>query len=299
MKPQIVIATWGIGPSYRVCVKDYVQSMISKNSLFDLHIVIMTDLVEFFDDIRTLPEIKDIVDMQSLVHTFGSGWDGEYVPKQKFNPEYREEVKDNIARYGHGFSYNLRRFLLPVMATHGYTSFFLIDPDHELILNENLIPHLNTPVNTVSGICYEVIKIDTSIPHPHPFVYSAAFGMNSIHAMTDLRLALHLLYTKLNENRFAEDIYQGVDITEGPLRYFNFESTELILKYFRYWDAFVELIYKTPGLHRLINRIGELHTDFIPVTVATIASHMKMIPFSRDVYTSEVYNQYKIYGDHE
>jgi hypothetical protein len=297
MKPSIVVATWGIGPSYRTCVKDYVNSMIAKNTLYDLHIVIMTDLIEFFDDMCKIPEVKCIFNVHDAVQKFGSGWTGEYIPHNTFDPAYREEVKQNMLLYNHGFSYNMRRFLLPVLADIGYTKFFIADPDHELILDEHLISSIDTPINTVMGICHEVIKIDTSVPHPHPFIYSNAFGMNSLHVMTDMRLALHLMYVKLNETRFAEDIYKGVDITEGPLRYFNFESVASTVKYFKYWDTFVELVYTTPGLQLLINQIGELRTDFIPVSAATIANRMKTLEFPRNRYISMVYKQYKIFGD--
>jgi hypothetical protein len=271
--------------------------MIAKNTLYDLHIVIMTDLIEFFDDMCKIPEVKCIFNVHDAVQKFGSGWTGEYIPHNTFDPAYREEVKQNMLLYNHGFSYNMRRFLLPVLADIGYTKFFIADPDHELILDEHLISSIDTPINTVMGICHEVIKIDTSVPHPHPFIYSNAFGMNSLHVMTDMRLALHLMYVKLNETRFAEDIYKGVDITEGPLRYFNFESVASTVKYFKYWDTFVELVYTTPGLQLLINQIGELRTDFIPVSAATIANRMKTLEFPRNRYISMVYKQYKIFGD--
>ena len=296
MKEQIVIATWGIGPSYRQCVKDYVNSMTKKNSLYDLHIVIMTDYVEFFDDISVLPEVKYICNLLEVQNDVSVPIEKEMIPVNKFDPAFRKEVSENKKK-GFAFSYNMKRFLLPVMAKLGYMKFFLIDPDHELIFNAELAKHLETPPNTISGICPEKIWIDTSTIEPHSMTYAIAFGRNSLHVITDMRLALHLMYQEIGEDRFAEDIYEGVHITEGPLRYFNFTRTEDIMKFFKYWETFVRVVYNNPGLNRLINTIGDLRTDFIPVAAAAIGCQMPTLRFQLGLYTGKVYPGYKIGGD--
>lgn len=296
-KPIIVIATWGIGPSYKKCVCEYVEEMISNNILYDLHIVIMTDDVNYVTHRLPYDEVKRVVNVHDLRSQYQQNTT-EFIPNTLDASEYRMQMENNMNQYNQTFSYNIKRFLFPVLAEMGYNKFFIADPDHIIIFTDKLLEAVNIEENCISGILHHEIKIDVSTPPPWAFVSSGALGYESYMVFADYRWFLQLVLNKLGMDKYAPSAHNGIDLSEGPLRLFHFRNIDDVLLYFTYWNTIVEIAYSSRELQYFVKSIGELMSDFMPVSMAAKLMNMKFINFDRSLYDPRVYNYYKIFPEY-
>lgn len=287
-----IIATWGVGPSYRRRVKQHILQSV--NSGYDniMDYAILTDLPEDFDEIaKQTGKIKFITNIHDARKNYEWSHKNEYIPTSIDYENYAKEYVENHQN-DKMFSYALHRFALPDLAKFGYTKILFIDSDMKInydkigieFTEEDFWKEFDTPINSVKGCVAETMGIINNTNWKE----SRCMGIyaSSI-ALQTCSIVLYLLEKKFKKNRFY--IPKNFDMTEGPFRYYNFENVEKVIEYFEFWEESQKIIMSDYYMKSSLLCGGYMYCDYTPVACANIYSNLTVENFSNVIYDIEVH----------
>jgi len=307
-KPIIVI--WGIGPTYRSRIAYTINKAISMGYANMMDYIILTDhpdeFIQLVADTGKIRRVVNIHDARDI-----SPWSRavEPIPASLDELGYGREFLEQHHHTG-GLSYGLRRYILPILADMGYTKFILCDADvdirYDLIsINDVLTPDdlilgkftaeefwsvFDTPPNTVKAIHTEVshLVFNAEADTMSYYIPRVLPGHEGGKLPQHMAILLYLLYEELKLNK-----YPGQNkwvMSEGPLRYFHFESTDKVIQYFEAWDTATKILLTTkPYLFSTLSGPGYVLTDYYPVAAANITCDMDTCNFPLPYYMSNIY----------
>lgn len=288
-----IVSIWGIGPSYRLRVKKHIEE--SLNSGYDnvMDFIILTDDVHDFDELlEKTDKIKAVINIHD--ERKKSLWpETEYIPNHLDEKKYGKEYMENLSK-DKQFCYSLHRYTLPTIAELGYTKFVFLDGD--VIINYDKIgidftedefwEEFNTPVNSMKGCIKETLYVDTQT---NTLMTTAAMGREaSYRGLQSSSIVLNKLYEKY-EITNKTPIVTNFNITEGPFRYYNFESVEKIKKYFEIWDE-VTYHFLSNNFLRSCNMCGGyMLCDYLICGVTNIFHDMEVLDFPNRIYKRRIF----------
>ncbi len=285
-----IIVTWGLGPSYRDRVKHNFLKSLETGYNNTMDYLILTDIPEDFDELRkSTNKIIDVVNIHEVREQYPWSKEIEFIPtdQENYGKEYRDHMNTRKS-----FSYSLNRFSLPRIAELGYTKFIMHDPDADIrydrivngeITEEDFWNQFDTPVNSMKGCHMEYVGIDPG----DVFVPSAAIGPNSKITLQMSSILMDRLNQNLNSN--FHPILSKLNITEGPFRYYNFESPEKIKEYFDIWNESIKISFSNPEFQICSQCGGYMLCDYIPVGVTNHYCGVKVLHFDPLYYTVNIY----------
>lgn len=287
-----IIATWGIGPSYRKRVKQHIIDSVESGYDNIMEYSILTDYPEDFDDIsKETGKIKFLTNIHEVRKNFQWSIDREHIPNFLDYENYGKQYVENNRNNKH-FSYGLHRYALPDLAAKGYTKILFIDPDMKInyekinveFSEEEFWSEFNTPINSVKGCVAETIAIkDYST-----LQVSRCMGHNiSIYALQICTAVLLQLDKIFNENKFR--VLTSFDLTEGPFRFYNFRTSDDVTKYFQYWEESQKIIMTNDELIKYLSCGGYMYCDYLPVACANISLGLSIENFSNIIYDIAVH----------
>lgn len=292
-----IISIWGFGPSYRRRVKlnilEALQSGYDVDKMMDY--VILTDYPDDFNDLLSTNKIKAVVNVHDvrLKHTWSIS--KEPIPSAATDEKaYGEEYKRNMSEHKF-FNYSLHRFSLPTIAELGYTKIVMIDGDVRIkyseigktITEDAFWREFETPMNSMKACHKETIKIYNS-PDGYKIQPACAVGYdNSTTALQMASIMTHKLMEKYGYNHLTPAI-TNLDITEGPFKYFNFESPTKVMAFFNAWNSNVEV--SLTSYHHIICETcgGYMLCDYLPVAAANYYNKMQVLDFPKTVYSVRI-----------
>lgn len=295
-----IISIWGIGPAYRNRVKYNIREAINSGYNGILDYTILTDLPEDFDDLlKETDKIKAVIDIHQARAEYPWSIDTEFIPSPtkdeiQYGKEYAEGVaKDTL------FSYSLHRFSFPTISKLGYNKVIFCDCDvkinYDKIVNgemseEEFWAEFDTPINSMKGCYYEKIHSSYSPHNENEFVFNISWATGystSIYATSTS--SIHLYKLKEKYNKEINCLLSEVEITEGPFRFYNFESPSKLLEYFKVWNDTVEISLTDKDL-RTFNRCGGYNMcDYFIVSVCNIFNGIKVLNFPEKVYSLRIF----------
>lgn len=282
-----IIATWGIGPSYRKRVKSHILESFNSGYSDLLKYAILTDLPEDFKEISTQTGlVESVVNIHDIRKNFKWSIDKEYIPSGLDYENYGKEYVENLKQSKY-FSYGLHRFQFLDLAEKGYTKILFIDPDMKInydkigekFSEKEFWEEFNTLPNSVKGCVAE----NAGIVNTTQFVNSRCMGsyVSSV-ALQLCTTILYLLDQKFKKNKFQ--ILRNVQLTEGPFRYYNFKSPEDVYNYFLYWEESQKIIMSNSKMIQALTCGGYMYCDYLPVICANIYSNLEVENFSNVIY---------------
>lgn len=290
MQDKPIIVTWGIGPSYRDRVKQNFIESISMGYNDTMDYIILTDIPSDFDELRSKTnKIIDVINIHETREEYPWSMECEHIPtnQETYGKDYRENLWDK-----NFFSYSLNRFSLPRIAELGYTKFIMHDPDSNLkydkIVSEEIDEsefwdQFNTRPNSMKACHREELKIEAG-----QFYHAAAMGPASY---SGLQLA-SIIMDRLNclyDTHHINPVVINFPITEGPFRYYHFESKEMVKKYFDVWNESCRIGYSNNIFRGCSECGGYMLCDYIPVGVANKYCGIEVLDFSKKYYDIKIY----------
>lgn len=282
MKNEIIVSTWGIGPSYRKRVKNHILESINSGYSGILDYVVLTDYPEDFKDIEeSTGKIKAIIDINDARKECEWSTNLEPIPSSKDEKGYAREYQ-NFSNEGKTFSYGLHRFSFPTISELGYSKIVFLDPDVKLrydkigkeMTEEQFWKEFNYPVNSMTGVAQGGVSIKEE-----KFTWAMAMGYDQ--STIALQVASLVLY-KLNEIYNTPDKYPlvcNMPITEGPFRFYNFSDSKSVKDYFEIWNKTAEIILSTPFLKNSQICGGYMLCDYMIVGIANLFWGMQVLNF--------------------
>jgi hypothetical protein len=285
-----IVVTWGLGPSYRERVKHNFLKSLETGYNNTMDYLILTDVPEDFDELRaSTNKIIDVINIHEVREQYPWSKEIEFIPTNQ--EKYGEEYIKNYST-GKQFSYSLNRFSLPRIAELGYTKFVMHDPDSDIrydkivsgeITEEEFWNQFDTPVNSMKGCHMEYVGIDPG----DVFLSSAAIGPNSKGTLQMSSILVDRLNQKFNNNKNA--IIEKLYITEGPFRYYNFESPEKVKEYFNIWNESINISFSDLQFKRCSECGGYMLCDYIPVGVSNYYCNIEVLHFDPLYYNVNIY----------
>ena len=283
---DIIVSTWGIGPSYRRRVKYNIRKAIMSG--YDiLPYIILTDDVSDFDDLRKeTDKIIDVLDINTLRNKLSQwSFEYEYVSDKKIESEYAQDFRNNSNNKKH-FSYALHRFSLPTIYELGYNKFLLCDSDTDIrydkiisgeVTETEFWDQYDTPINTMKGCDLQRFFLD---PNHDWNTINVIFG-------DVLRYALSERYPKYQDRitLFNREHIQ----TEGPFRFYHFNNTDMILEYFEMWDEAMKISLTNKDMRIQLNPGYYMYIDNTPVTIVNEILNITPLNFDHKWYTVNIY----------
>lgn len=303
---NIIVTTWGCGPTYRNRVKHNILK--AKNTGYDkiLPYLILTDYVddflEFKNDEKIVVDVLDI-NKERDVHSEWS-YEFEHIPNYLTEIEYGVNYRENT-HSGKRFSYALNRFSLPTISKMGFSKFLMCDCDTDIrydkIVNGETTEELfwneyDTPVNTMKGCDLE--RFD-----PSRYPNFVGWGPQNIIMANHMRYYLKNKYPKVISDdlgfNWLRDEYTQ---TEGPFRYYNLDSSEKTMSVFKIWDELMRF-----GLSDKLFRLqlcpgSYMYIDNAPVSITNEFLNITPLNFDKFWHTVNIYKADRFYfpqGYHE
>jgi len=298
MNKDIIIATWGFGPTYRERIIYQIET--AANFEYDkvMKYVILTDRIEDFVGLepRIQNLIIDVVDIEELRKE--DEWSKIYepLPKEKVDEEiYAQQWRHYCDEKNILFSYGIRRYVMKRLLELGITKFLIMDSDMKLhydhitmgrTTEEDFWKEFDTPSNSVKGCSYEVLKM-SSMHESGEFiklVWSRTVGAHD--SKTALQSAAVAMF-KYHEDagtlsQFS--IPMELPILEGPVRLYNFENLEKLKSY---WETFNK-VYKIYLEHRTLYNTclcgGYMLCDYFQTSVTNILEQISVSHFPGHMY---------------
>lgn len=287
-----IIATWGIGPSARRRVKSHILQSINSGYEHIMDYAILTDVPEDFEEIaKETGKIKLITNIHEVRKNYD--WSIEKEPIS-YSTDYESYAQDWLEYFKQGkqFSYALHRYQLPDLAKNGYKRILFIDADMKInyekigvtFSEEFFWKEFDTPVNQLKGCIAEKLGIFNNTE----FKWSNCIGQSiSKEALQGVSIFLYLLEEKFKKNRFFIPV--NFSLTEGPFRYYNFESTEKVNEYFEFWEEAQRLSLSNPRLRETLGFGGYILCDYSTVSAANIYSQLSIENFNNLIYDIELH----------
>jgi hypothetical protein len=299
---DVVLATWGIGPSFRHRVIENIKAHQQMTSDKKMKYVIMTDLVSDFDEIRNTTDlILEVVDIFELIEKWNITLVNEFIPQSRVEPEYAIEFQSKV---GH-FSYNAKRFILLRLYELNITRFMMIDPDvylkyptQESLLNYLTV--LDIPTQSLAGIHNETVKITSQVDsqgNAGGFINATrCYGQETIRFVHHVQYLLYRIGVEFQKrynkyHNYSPRNFTQFEFNEGPFRYYNFESSEHLLDYFYAWNLAREIIASDSSTFSLLAGPGYMHSDFASVVLANTFLNINVIEFPRHLIDVHVFNE--------
>ena len=307
---QIVIATWGFGPTYRDRVKYNIQEAYSSGYTKLMKFVILTDYVEDFSNMA--PELKNLIvgvhDINELRKDDTFSFEFEPIPVNVTNDEeYAKEWRELCDKNFKLMSYSLKRYLLKaIYETTNYTKILMIDSDVELPYNrlvsgqldeKQFWAHLHTPVNTLRGCGYEEFNLINIPPENRlELIWSKSVGYaDSKKAIQSMSIVMYNYYKQHNRlNEFF--IRNNFPIVEGPLRFFNFSDRNKLIQFFNTLNDVTKLFLEHPQLYSTNRCGGYILCDYLPLSLALIIDDVKSFHFSGRMYHFRTFHEDRFFG---
>jgi hypothetical protein len=300
MSNNIIVATWGTGPTYRNRIKHNIQKAIDTGYDNVMDYIIMTDYPEDFYEFRDkTKKIIDIINIHEVRPRY-SDWtlDYEFIPKALDEENYAKEWRHNREHYN-WFTYALNRFSLPRISELGYSKFIMCDCDvdirYDRIVNkecteEQFWEQYNTPINSMKGCDYEIHDIkNININNIDTFNDHNLYSRLVLGSILRYELGKKFPDKYINEksNLFATKVIQ----TEGPFRYYNLANSNMVKEYFDVWDEAVKINIKDEYLKRL--QVGSTYMiiDNIPVAITNEFMNIQVLNFDKYWHTVHLYYQ--------
>lgn len=287
---NIIVGTWGIGPSYRRRVRLNIQKAINTGYDNILPYIILTDAPEEFYELQDkTKKIIDIVDIHEVREKY-SPWSKNYeiIPKEKYDEvKYGKEFRENYDNGKYLFSYALYRFYLPRISELGYNKFIHCDCDYNIrydkivngsINEKDFWEHLNTPVYTMRG--------ETFVEYHHN---------NAINDWSNITITMANILRYEMGRRHPEYkkklnyVAETFPFTEGCFRYYHFKKSSEILQYFLFWDEIAEICLTDDIFRVCSGGSSRMYIDYVMWIVANDMFGIKCMDFSKQFQTSHMY----------
>jgi hypothetical protein len=291
MSDKPIIATWGLGPSYRERVKHNFEKSLSMGYANTMDYIILTDVPSDFDELRSRTnKIIDVINIHEEREKYPWSKEIEYIPtnQETYGKDYRDNLWNKVF-----FSYSLNRFSLPRIAELGYTKFIMHDPDSDLrydkiangqMSEQEFWDQFNTPLNSMKG-CH---KEELSLKYGGLFTDTNAMGPASLAGLQLASITMDRLNNKFNTPDI-NPIVTEFPITEGPFRYYNFSSTDTLKKYFEVWNECVKIAYSNSIFRGCSECGGYMLCDYIPVGVANKYCGIEVLNFEKKYFDINIY----------
>ena len=213
------------------------------------------------------------------------------IPKGFDEKTYGEDYWNSKHQEGKEFSYSLNRFSLPKISELGFNKFIMCDCDTDVRYDkiikkecseEEFWKEFDTPTNSMKGCDLENICKEAGYD----------FDAMSI----EFQLAAIIRYQlgkKFNEEyqELGGPFKLNLIRTEGPFRYYNFENSDLIKKYFEIWEEAILICYKEKTMRTTISGGSYMTTDTTPVAIVNEFMKMKVLNFDKFWHTVNIYFQ--------
>jgi hypothetical protein len=297
-----IVSLWGFGPSYRNRVKLNILEAISMGYDNMMDYVVLTDYPEdFIEFAEQTDKIRAIVNIHDARKNHEWSHDLEFIPPSATDPKaYGKEYNEALSKRKF-FSYSLHRFIFPTIAELGYNKIVFMDGDVKLrydkimsgeLTEEQFWEEFNTPENSMKGCVYECVgNVPDSIDGrkgTFDFKWSMAMGTGqSVGALQVCSIVLNELYEK--HNILKDPIIERLELTEGPFRYYHFESAEKVADYFETWNYCIKKFYSNPILQNYQQCGGYMLCDYMPVATTNVFQNIKVLHFPNTVYSRQIH----------
>jgi hypothetical protein len=297
-----IVSLWGFGPSYRKRVKLNILDAIEMGYDNMMDYVVLTDMPEDFTEFaEQTGKIKAIVNIHEARQEYEWSKELEFIPAVTTDPkQYGDEYMESLSK-GKLFSYSLHRFSFPTIAKLGYNKVVFMDGDVKLrydkivsgeLTEEQFWAEFDSPVNSMKGCVYELLGIRQDTFNQQKgtfdFVWSMAMGMGqSFGALQACSIVLHELYKA--DNVVKPQVITELPLTEGPFRYYHFESPEKVQKYFETWNEVIRLFHSNTFLRQHQQCGGYMTCDYMPVATTNVYQQMKVLNFPNTVYNRQIH----------
>lgn len=277
---DIIVGTWGIGPSNRRRVKLHIEEAIKSGYDNILPYIILTDQPEDFYELQDkTKKIVDIVNIHEIREKY-SPWsiEYEYISKEQTEEKYAEDYIKHRDE-GKRFSYGLHRFYLPRISELRYRKFLHCDADYWIrydkitngtIKENEFWDEFHTHPNTMKGSGYTIYNPD-GLWTQAMISFQNIFRFEMMRRHPEFRDKLHYVF------------HQFI-LTEGPFRYYHFRISEDIFKYFLYWDEITEINLRDNELASHSSGASNMFLDYAIWMVVNEMLRIKTIDFPFGVY---------------
>lgn len=261
--------------------------------------VVLTDYPdEFVQFAEETGKILAIVDIHEARKNDTWSPEVEHVPsKTQDETLYGNQYLQNLSS-NKNFSYALHRYSLPTISQLGFNKIVFMDSDVRIkyaeigntITEEQFWEEFDTTPNTMKGCAKEEVFIEK--PDNNAFQVSLqltrAMGYDmSMGALQVASIVLHQLYTKFNIARCP--VIHRMEITEGPFRYYHFDSPSKVLSYFNTWNETVRQIFTNSFLLNFQRCGGYTMCDYMPVGITNIFENITVENFPNTVYQRRIF----------
>lgn len=306
---EVVIVTWGFGPTYRERIKYQIDesSKIGYNRI--MKYFILTDKVEDFTglDKNIQDLIVGVVDIEELRKDDEFSKKYEPLPEEKDNDElYAKQLRYNSDEKKLLLSYGLKRYVFKALAERNITKFLYMDSDIQLfyehivsgrLSEEEFWGHFDIPLNCIKGCGSEKLyftgmdanqKID--------FVWSKTAGAHdSVRALQACSIVANQYYNEVGQPQKFE-ILTELPILEGPVRLYNFEHSEKLLQYFNTLNHIYRLFLETPQLYNTNLCGGYILCDYLPLSLVNLIENISNEHFPGYVFQFRVFYEDRFWG---
>jgi len=289
---DIIVATWGIGKTYRDRVKHNIRKAISTGYDKVLPYVILTDDPDYFQDLVNETDlVKKVININDERRKY-SPWsfDLEYIPDEGEDGKYGNDYRNNNYRNDKIFSYGLNRFSLPTISDMGYKKFIMCDSDTDIrydkIVNnqcteEDFWKEYDTPVSSMKGCDLELFHMNRDCPE-----HSNGWARGNIVMANILRYHFQKKYPHLKKVHFLSQEYTQ---TEGPFRYYNLDSSQKVMEVFKLWNEGTEMMLSDDRTRWQLKPGGYMFIDNVLFTVASEMLDIKIMNFDKFWHTVNIY----------
>jgi len=284
---DIIVSTWGIGPTYRQRVIHNIVKALSTGYDKILPYVILTDHPEDFFDLKSKTDkIIDIININDVREKF-SPWSKEFEyistenDQSKYGEDYRTKTNDGLR-----FSYGLHRFSLPRISELGYRKFLMCDSDTDIrydkIVNGKVTEtefweQFNTPVNTMKGCDIEIFNIDAI----HYWANGNIILSNILRYMLSIKFPQYSNNIKLLHPTYTQ--------TEGPFRFYHLKSSEMVKEYFEILDETTKMSLISYPIRQQLSPGVYMYIDNVLVSMTNEVLDITPMNFEHLWYTVNVY----------
>lgn len=304
-----IIVTWGFGPTYRDRIKYQIDEAYKVGYDKIMKYFILTDKVEDFvgleDHIKNL--IVGVENIEDLRKDDEFSKVYEPLPEEKDDDQiYAQQIRFNSDTKNLLLSYGLKRYALKALAKRNITKFLYMDSDIELfykfILNnriteENFWKEFDIPINCIKGCGSEKLYFTgTNENQKIEFIWSKTAGIQdskkALQACSIASYEYHKNIGKLNDFKILTEL----PILEGPLRLYNFESSEKLLKYFNTLNEIYSIFLKNPELYSTNLCGGYILCDYLPLSVTNIIENISNQHFPGYMFQFRVFYEDRFWG---
>ena len=307
---KIVIATWGMGPTYRDRIKYNIQEAYESGYGKLMKFAILTDYTEDFINLE--PHIQDLIigvyDINEIRKNDEFSFEFEPIPKNVIDDEqYANEWRYFCDNENKLMSYALKRYLLKAIAdTTDYVKVFMIDSDVELpykrlvsgqLSEQEFWEQFNTPENTIRGCGYEELKIvSMESENRLEFIYGRSVGSHD--SVRALQASTVVAYNYFKQGNRLQDfrIIEKLSILEGPVRFFNFSNKEKMLSFFDTFNQVTKLFLQDKQLYSCNVCGGYILCDYLTLALAMLLENVKSFHFSGKMFQYRVFHEDRFFG---